>query len=139
NDAELAAGFLLSEGIVHNRADVREIMPTTLSASRGNVVNVTLAASVRFSPLKAQRFRTISSSCGLCGKTSIESVHQQFPPINLTNPVEINPAMLLTLPQRLRHAQGNFARTGGIHCAAIFDHEGNLIVLREDVGRHNAF
>lgn len=138
NDEELAAGFLLSEGIVRARSDLREINRCTLSASLGNVLNITLAPTTKFSPAAAQRFGTISTSCGLCGKTSIEFIRQQFPPIDSTKQIQIETATLLELPERLRNAQGNFARTGGIHAAAIFDLDGKLIVLREDIGRHNA-
>lgn len=138
NDEELAAGFLLSEGVVRTRADLREIIRCTLPASLGNVLNITLAATARFNPTAAHRFGTISTSCGLCGKTSIEFIRQQFPPIDSTKQIQIETATLLELPERLRSAQGNFARTGGIHAAAIFDLDGNLIVLREDIGRHNA-
>jgi len=138
NDEELAAGFLLSEGIVRARADLREIARCTLPASLGNVLNLTLAATAKFSPTATHRFGTISTSCGLCGKTSIEFIRQQFPPIDSTKQIRMDAAMLLELPERLRGAQGNFSRTGGIHAAAIFDLGGNLIVLREDIGRHNA-
>jgi FdhD protein len=138
NDEELAAGFLLSEGILRTRADLREISRCTLPASLGNVLNITLAATAKFTPAAAHRFGTISTSCGLCGKTSIEFIRQQFPPIESTTPLRIEAAMLLKLPERLRSSQGNFARTGGIHAAAILDLEGNLVVLREDIGRHNA-
>ena len=138
NDEELAAGFLLSEGIVRARADLREITRCTLPASLGNVLNITLAATAKFNPTAAHRFGTISTSCGLCGKTSIEFIRQQFPPIDSPNQIRIEVVKLLELPERLRQAQGNFARTGGIHAAAIFDLDGNLIVLREDIGRHNA-
>jgi FdhD protein len=138
NDEELAAGFLLSEGIVRARSDLREIAPCTLPASLGNVLNVTLAATAKFTPAAVHRFGTISTSCGLCGKTSIEFIRQQFPPIDSATPIRIEATKLLALPERLRSAQGNFARTGGIHAAAIFDLEGKLVVLREDIGRHNA-
>jgi FdhD protein len=138
NDEELAAGFLLSEGIVRARADLREIVRCTLPASLGNVLNVTLAATAKFIPAATHRFGTISTSCGLCGKTSIEFIRQQFAPIDSSRRIQIEAATLLELPERLRTAQGNFARTGGIHAAAIFDLDGNLIVLREDIGRHNA-
>ena len=138
NDEELAAGFLLSEGIVRARSDLREIARCTLPASLGNVLNVTLAPTVKFTPAPAHRFGTISTSCGLCGKTSIEFIRQQFPSIDSSKRIRIEAATLLELPERLRVAQGNFARTGGIHAAAIFDLDGNLIVLREDIGRHNA-
>jgi FdhD protein len=137
NDEELAAGFLLSEGIVRARSDLREIARCTLPASLGNILNVSLAATAKFTPAATHRFGTISTSCGLCGKTSIEFVRQQFAPID-SRRIQIKAVTLLELPERLRTAQGNFARTGGIHAAAIFDLDGNLIVLREDIGRHNA-
>jgi FdhD protein len=138
NDEELAAGFLLSEGIVHRRADLKEIAPCILPASLGNILNVTLAPAAKFTPAAAHRFGTISTSCGLCGKTSIDFIRQQFPAIDLSSRFQIEEATLLELPQRLRSAQGNFARTGGIHAAGIFDLEGNLLFAREDIGRHNA-
>jgi FdhD protein len=77
-----------------------------------------------------------SSSCGLCGKASIESVHQQFPPLD--SRLRVAKKTLVRLPDQMRRAQATFAQTGGLHAAAIFDAKGNLIVLREDVGRHNA-
>lgn len=138
NDEELAAGFLLSEGIVRARSDLREVSRCILPASLGNVLNVTLAVTAKFNPTAAHRFGTISTSCGLCGKASIEFIRQQFPPIDSTKQIQIETATLLGLPERLRRAQGNFARTGGIHAAAIFNLDGTLIVLREDIGRHNA-
>jgi FdhD protein len=138
NDEELAAGFLLSEGIVRVRSDLREISRCELAASLGNVLNITLSATAKFTPTAAHRFGTISTSCGLCGKTSIEFIRQQFPPIDSSKGIQIEAAKLLELPERLRSAQGNFVRTGGIHAAAIFDLDGNLMVLREDIGRHNA-
>jgi FdhD protein len=138
NDEELAAGFLLSEGIVRKRADLKEIAHCTLPVSLGNVINITPAPTVKFTPASAQRFGTISTSCGLCGKTSIEFIRQQFPAIDVSNRLQIKEATLLELPARLRSAQGNFARTGGIHAAGIFDLEGNPVAVREDIGRHNA-
>ena len=138
NDEELAAGFLLSEGILRARVDLREISRCPLPASLGNVLNITLAASAKFTPSAAHRFGTISTSCGLCGKTSIEFIRQKLAPLDSSRRIRIETDLLLKLPERLKAAQGNFARTGGIHAAAIFDLEGNLIVLREDIGRHNA-
>jgi FdhD protein len=138
NDEELAAGFLLSEGIVRKRADLKEIAHCPLPASLGNILNITFAPSVKFKAAETQRFGTISTSCGLCGKTSIEFIQQQFPSIDLSRRLEFEEATLLELPARLRGAQGNFARTGGIHAAGIFDLDGKLLVVREDIGRHNA-
>jgi FdhD protein len=138
NDEELAAGFLLSEGIVRTRADLRAIATCAIPASLGNVINIELASTARFTPAAVQRFGTISTSCGLCGKTSIEFIRQQFPPIDLADLKQIPEAILLELPNRLRNSQSNFARTGGIHAAGIFDLSGNPLVVREDIGRHNA-
>lgn len=138
NDEELAAGFLLSEGVVRKRADLREIAHCTLPASLGNVLNVTLGPAVKFKPGPAQRFGTISTSCGLCGKTSIEFIRQQFAAIDASSRVRIDGTTFLKLPARLQRAQSNFARTGGIHAAGLFDLEGNLVAAREDIGRHNA-
>lgn len=134
HDDELGAGFLLSEAIVRHRGDLKG-----LAVSDENAINVELAATVKFAPGSAQRFGTISSSCGLCGKASIESIRQQFPLIDFTtDQTRIAEALLLSLPERLRLSQGNFARTGGIHAAGIFDANGKALVVREDIGRHNA-
>jgi FdhD protein len=138
NDEELAAGFLLSEGVVRGRADLKEIAHCTLAASLGNILKVTLAPTAQFKPTPTQRFGTISTSCGLCGKTSIEFIRQQFPAIDLSRQLLIDLSTLLELPACLRSAQGNFARTGGIHAAGIFDLAGKPIAVREDIGRHNA-
>jgi FdhD protein len=133
NDEELAAGFLLSEAIIRQRADLQLV-----AASIENVINLELAPTVKFAPAAAQRFGTISSSCGLCGKTSIEFIRQQFPPIELPAAINMPEATLFGLPDKLRAAQSNFARTGGIHAAGIFDFAGNALIVREDIGRHNA-
>lgn len=133
HDDELAAGFLLSEAIVRRREEIQAI-----SASDNNVVKIQLAPNVTFAPATAQRFGTISSSCGLCGKTSIDFIRQQFPPIELPLPVKLAESTLLDLPGKLRAAQSNFARTGGLHAAGIFDFQGNALIVREDIGRHNA-
>ena len=134
NDEELAAGFLLSEAVIRGRADLR-----AFSAPSENVIDVDLAPTVEFKPATAERFGTITSSCGLCGKTSIDLIRQGFPLIDFTaDPTRIAEKALLGLPETLRNAQGNFARTGGIHAAGIFDTNGQPLVLREDIGRHNA-
>src|SRR5947207_7701141 len=137
NDEELVAGFLLSEGIIRTRADIAAIAPCPLPGSLGNVINVDLAPGIRFEPAAMQRFGTISSSCGLCGKTNIEFIRQQFAPVDFASGAKIPEATLLELPARMRNAQDNFARTGGIHATAIFDLLGNPLVVREDIGRHN--
>jgi FdhD protein len=132
HDDELAAGFLLSEAIVRDRSVIREI-----SINGDNRVVVAFAEAVKPKFDTAQRFGTISSSCGLCGKKSIEEIRQNFPAIGPGN-VRIDIQTLVSLPEKLRKAQSDFARTGGIHAAGIFDSSGDLKTVREDIGRHNA-
>lgn len=135
NDDELAAGFLVSEGLIKKRSDVLKIEPYPRNKEK-NVINVFLAPDVAVDFKQLTRHVFASSSCGLCGKATIESVHQHFPKIK--SKVSVGAKTILELPGKLRRAQENFDRTGGLHAAAIFDLDGNLIVLREDVGRHNA-
>jgi FdhD protein len=135
HDAELAAGFLLTEGIVHHPKDILRIEHCDRNDEE-NVLNVLLAADVRVDFEQLTRHVFASSSCGLCGKATIESVHAQFPPVH--SDMQIDAELLATLPQQMRASQSTFDRTGGLHAAALFDPTGKLIVLREDVGRHNA-
>jgi FdhD protein len=132
HDEELAAGFLVSEAIIRKRQEIAEI-----SAARRNVVMVNLAAGVKLKLNSARRFGTISSSCGICGKESVEAIRQNFPAIRSSN-ISIDIDTLLALPAVLRKYQGDFARTGGIHAAGVFDSAGDLKIVREDIGRHNA-
>jgi FdhD protein len=138
NDEELAAGFLVSEGVMRQREDLLEIDSDAQQGPAGNVVNVTLSSGAKFNPTAMLRFGTISSSCGLCGKTSIEFIREQFPRLPLQNALSLKVADLLQMPDKLRRGQKNFGRTGGIHAAGIFGNNGNRLILREDVGRHNA-
>jgi FdhD protein len=132
HDDELAAGFLVSEAIVRDRSAIAGI-----SRDGDNRVLVDLADDVKLKLNSTQRFGTISSSCGLCGKTSIDAIRQRFPAIESTN-VRIDIETLLSLPEKLRKAQDDFARTGGIHAAGIFGLNGEPKAVREDIGRHNA-
>jgi FdhD protein len=132
HDDELAVGFLVSEAIVHDRNAIAKI-----SSDRDNRVVLSLAEGVKPKLNSAQRFGTISSSCGLCGKTSIEEIRQNFPAIGSAT-ARIDIETLLSLPEKLRKAQSDFARTGGIHAAGIFDLNGAAKIFREDIGRHNA-
>jgi FdhD protein len=132
HDEELAAGFLVSEAIVHDRSAIAGI-----SRDGDNRVIVDLAGDVKLKLNSTQRFGTISSSCGLCGKTSIDAIRQSFPAIESTD-VRIDIKTLLSLPEKLRKVQSDFSRTGGIHAAGIFDSSGELKIVREDIGRHNA-
>jgi FdhD protein len=134
-DAELAAGFLLTEGIIHAGADMLRVEHCDLN-DEGNILNVLLAAEVPVDFERLTRHVFASSSCGLCGKATIESIQNQFPPIQ--SDLRIDAELLASLPQKMRVAQETFNRTGGLHAAALFDADGKMIVLREDVGRHNA-
>ncbi len=131
-DDELAVGFLVSEAIVRDRSAIAGI-----SREGDNKVIVDLAEGVKPKLNSAQRFGRISSSCGLCGKTSIEEIRQNFPAIESTD-LRIDIETLLSLPEKLRKTQSDFSRTGGIHAAGIFDSSGELKIVREDIGRHNA-
>jgi FdhD protein len=151
HDEELAAGFLLSEAIVREHQDIKKIsrpedphlnpLPQGEEGAqrqvRANVVVVNLADGVKVRLSSAQRFGTISSSCGLCGKESIDAIRQNFPAIGSTS-LRIDIDTLLALPSLLREQQSDFARTGGIHAAGIFDLNGKALIVREDIGRHNA-
>jgi FdhD protein len=132
HDEELAAGFLVSEAIVRKRGEVAKI-----STNDDNIVTVELADGLRPKLNSAKRFGTISSSCGLCGKNSIEAIRQNFPAIQ-SRGIRIGIETLLSLPELLRNQQSDFARTGGIHAAAVLDLHGHPQIVREDIGRHNA-
>jgi FdhD protein len=135
HDEELAAGFLLSEGIIKAAADVLKI-ETCERNEEGNLVNVLLSPLVGVDFERLTRHVFASSSCGLCGKATIEAVHGQFP--KLQSDLVVKAQVLLKMPAAMREAQKTFSRTGGLHAAALFSETGALIALREDVGRHNA-
>ena len=135
HDRELAAGFALTEGIVRRATDIFEIT-TCLTKANGNAVDITLTDPAKFDSAKLSRHVFSSSSCGICGKATIDAAMQQFLPIG--EAATVRAAVLLALPQKLRAAQETFQRTGGLHACALFDSLGELLLLREDVGRHNA-
>src|SRR4051812_29521447 len=137
HDDELAAGFLLTEGVIRRREDVLRVEPCGRNEA-GNLINVVLAPEVPVDFHRLTRHVFASSSCGLCGKASIETIRGQFPPIATPPEFTVDVQTLLALPDCMRDAQATFARTGGLHAAALFDAAGRLIVLREDIGRHNA-
>lgn len=134
HDRELAAGFLLTENLVRSAADIFDI--TQCGAHEGEVVNVTLTNPAAFDPAKLTRNVFSSSSCGVCSKATIDAVRQSFPAIESTS--RVHAETLLRLPAALREKQETFNQTGGLHACALFDLEGNLQHVREDVGRHNA-
>lgn len=137
-DRELAAGFLVTEGILRRREDVLD-MVYCRGDGRGpeeNVLDVVLAPGVAVDWSRLTRNVFTSSSCGICSKASIDAVRGQFPAI--TEPLVPRREVLAALPERLRAVQTGFAATGGLHASALFDVDGVLRVAREDVGRHNA-
>lgn len=134
HDEELAAGFLLTEGILRRASDIAAIKAYPRNA-QGNVINVFLQPDVAVDYKALTRHVFVSSSCGLCGKASIDAVFGQFPRIR--GRTKVTPEVWLSLPKAMATQQETFARTGGLHAAALFDLDGQLKVLREDVGRHN--
>jgi FdhD protein len=139
HDEELALGFLLSENVIAGASDVLEVAPCQIGEAglHGNVLNVLLARKVEVDLARLKRNVYASSSCGLCGKASIESVHAHFPPLAKREPM-VAAETVLHLPAKLRAGQETFEKTGGLHAAGLFDTAGGLLTLREDVGRHNA-
>lgn len=137
HDLELAAGFLLTEGIVDQLDHIGALRsPVARSGARANLVEVELDET-SFDPADLRRNFLTASSCGVCGKATIESIRRRGlrPP---NRDVQIDPETLCTLPEIISRHQAVFARTGGLHAAALFDEAGQLLVLREDIGRHNA-
>ena len=140
-DEELAAGFLLTEGIIQAKADVLGIIPcpdVKKAEEAGNVVRAELAAHVKVDFAAMERHFYTSSSCGVCGKTSIAAVRTASCPMLPTDGPYLAYDVIHQLPERLRAAQAGFEQTGGQHAAALFSPAGELLLLREDVGRHNA-
>ncbi len=134
DDAELALGFALTEAIVLHPREVAEVR--ALPDPEGNRYELVLADGVEVDPEQFRRNLYTTSSCGVCGKASIDAVRIAAPPPP-PGPA-LDPAVLGGLPAKMRARQETFAATGGLHAAALFAPAGELVVLREDVGRHNA-
>jgi FdhD protein len=153
NDFDLAAGFLMTEGVIRDANDIERIAYAGDSFNQGaqspqamdvlkfdtkqNTVRVDLAPEIEVSLGTLQRNFYTTSSCGICGKASLLALRTVCPP-RATNNFRMDAQLLYRLPERLRASQGVFDRTGGLHGAGLFDSTGNLLALREDVGRHNA-
>ena len=133
HDRDLAAGLLVAEGVVIDPKDVLGVVPSR----NGNAVRVELHPAVVVDLTRLDRRGFTSSSCGVCGKTSLDAVETACDFLSRPGPV-ISAAVVHALSGRLRDAQPTFARTGGLHAAALFDPMGELLAVREDVGRHNA-
>ncbi len=140
NDDELAAGFLFTEGIVRRRADLDSIAPCGPPAPNGliNVVRVELGKDVAVDLKRLERHFYTSSSCGVCGKSSLDAVAVQghYEPREAT--MTIAGDTLVGLPESLLRQQAVFEQTGGLHASGLFDSAGEILAVREDVGRHNA-
>jgi FdhD protein len=132
-DEELAAGFLAGEALIAGREDVASVGPTEDFAA--NTVEVRTSNGLRRDPAGERRF-SLTSACGVCGKAALEFVERAAPAVEPGPPVE--PELVLRLPADTRAAQPGFERTGGLHATGLFDPDGRLLALREDVGRHNA-
>ncbi len=142
DDFDLAAGFLVSEGVV---AESRELTIMRYCAGKGddgvnrfNVLDLTLAAGVAPPDENVARAFFTTSSCGLCGKASIDAVRTRSRFDVRGDPLRAGVELIVSLPSRLREAQAIFSSTGGLHGAALFNAEGDMLMVREDVGRHNA-
>src|SRR5918992_5509994 len=140
-DFELAAGFLYGEGIISSPEDITKIsycVDADVDAEqRYNIVNVELRGGRDYDPRSLERHFYTTSACGVCGKASLEQLELRGCPLIPPGP-EVAPEKIYALPEKLREAQGLFDATGGLHAAALFDRKGELVALREDVGRHNA-
>jgi len=139
HDFELAVGFLFAEGVIRSRRDIREIRYCSEheDETSRNIVHVVLADGVGVDPMRLSRNVYTTSSCGICGKASLELV-RALVRRPLVETATVSGDVLLALSDVARSAQALFARTGGVHASALFDEQGRLLLVREDVGRHNA-
>ncbi|MFD6611626.1 formate dehydrogenase accessory sulfurtransferase FdhD [Micromonospora chalcea] len=140
DDLDLAIGFLLTEGLIRSAADVHtaQLCAGAETPNTYNVVDVVLTPGVPEPVTDPSRNFYTTSSCGVCGKASIESVRTRSRFAVRDDPLTVTAELLAALPDRLRAAQRAFDRTGGLHAAGLFTADGEMVVLREDVGRHNA-
>lgn len=136
DDGSLAAGLLYGEGVVNRAEDIDAIESST---RRPNVVNVRLKSSVALETQISPRRFSAGSSCGVCGTTSLDAAIARAAATRIDARGSIDLSVLFQLPQRMRESQSRFGDTGGIHAAALFDLDGSLLTVAEDVGRHNAF
>ena len=137
NDEELALGFLFTEGILTNRQQIKHVERLAQGQDAANTIRVELTYDTDFDVQKLQRNFYMTSSCGVCGKASLDALrNQDFSAVQ--SEFRIAASTISKLPEILREDQDAYLRTGGIHAAGLFDQNSNLLMLREDVGRHNA-
>ena len=140
HDLELVAGFLVGEGIIHERSDLLHLdycQTNVKEEEQGNVVRAELRPECSFDEELSKRNFYSSASCGVCGKSSIDQLCKVIPP-NQSPVVKFDKGVIEQLPELIKTNQVNFSHTGGIHAAALIDESGNVIMCREDIGRHNA-
>lgn len=139
NDEEIAAGFLLTEGMIRSKRDLFEVRrcPSVGGESSNNVIDALLVKASKADLKRLTRHVFTGSSCGICGKATIESVHQQFAAV-AENTFSVRVSQIRRMPAAIMKTQSVFRKTGGLHAAALFDSKGRLQISREDVGRHNA-
>jgi FdhD protein len=139
DDRELVLGFLFGEGIIRRAGDVErvEVTPNGEHPELENIVDVVLEPAAPGVDRRWQRNFVSASSCGLCGVSTIEAIHGTAPPLP-TDDLTIDPEVIFSLDARLRSEQAIFRRTGGLHAAGLFTESGEPLVVREDIGRHNA-
>lgn len=135
NDAELALGFLRGEGLLR---EARDVLDVRHCGPTGNVLRVTVRADLPLDIKRLERNFYTTSSCGICGKASIDAVTANLGMRTVNSDLVVAESVLRTLPDSLRESQVGFAETGGMHAVGLFDVEGNLVASYEDVGRHNA-
>ena len=140
DDFDLAVGFLVTEGIVRSADEIATLRMCPRAGAGSGPLNI-VQVSLRHPPGAAAAPRSffMTSSCGICGKASIDQVRTRTAYPVGADPLVVSPTLLASLPSRLRDAQRQFSRTGGLHAAGLFDRDGNAVCVREDVGRHNAF
>lgn len=138
NDKELVAGFLFSEGLVKNNSGLLDLSQDTESANPGNTIVARIGSPLSMAPDQLQRHFFTNSSCGVCGKTSMQALELLHQPALIPGQPGITATLLQQLPELLRAQQQQFSATGGVHSVAAFSTEGTLLALHEDVGRHNA-
>ncbi|MGB3190585.1 MAG: formate dehydrogenase accessory sulfurtransferase FdhD [Limnoraphis sp.] len=140
-DFDLVAGFLYSEGVITSREDLAKMSycvdPDIDGEQRQNIINVALKPGLNFDFKRLERHFFMTSACGVCGKASIESLKFRELP-QISSDFNVNTEIIYRLNDQLKLAQGLFSATGGLHAAALFNSQGKLLKLREDVGRHNA-
>ncbi|MBI0397175.1 MAG: formate dehydrogenase accessory sulfurtransferase FdhD [Cytophagales bacterium] len=140
NDFDLALGFLFAEGIVESNRDIllMRYCQRVKPEEKGNVLIVKFVEGFKVDLKKLERNFYTNSSCGVCGKTAIDAVKCVNDVLPINHQWQINPETILSIPKNLLTSQTAFKYTGGLHAAALYDQNGNLLLLREDIGRHNA-